>query len=156
MAAPFVDTARITVRAGNGGNGAVAFHREKYVANGGPDGGDGGRGGSIVLVTDRNLSTLMDFRYKRKYVAENGADGSGARRTGKDGKDLIIRVPDGTVIRDAETQQIIQDMSGCARYVLHGAAEAAGATSISPPPPVRRLVSPRLACLARVGRWCWS
>ena len=118
MAAPFVDTARITVRAGNGGNGAVAFHREKYVANGGPDGGDGGRGGSIVLVTDRNLSTLMDFRYKRKYVAENGADGSGARRTGKDGKDLIIRVPDGTVIRDAETQQIIQDMSGCARYVL--------------------------------------
>ena len=118
MAAPFVDTARITVRAGNGGNGAVAFHREKYVANGGPDGGDGGRGGSIVLVTDRNLSTLMDFRYKRKYVAENGADGSGARRTGKDGKDLIIRVPEGTVIRDAETQQIIQDMSGCARYVL--------------------------------------
>ena len=118
MAAPFVDTAKITVRAGNGGNGAVAFHREKYVANGGPDGGDGGRGGSIVLVTDRNLSTLMDFRYKRKYVAENGADGSGARRTGKDGKDLIIRVPDGTVIRDAETQQIIQDMSGCTRYVL--------------------------------------
>ena len=115
MAAPFVDTARITVRAGNGGNGAVAFHREKYVANGGPDGGDGGRGGSIVLVTDRNLSTLMDFRYKRKYVAENGADGSGARRTGKDGKDLIIRVPDGTVIRDAETQQISQDMSGCTR-----------------------------------------
>ena len=118
MAAPFVDTARITVRAGNGGNGAVAFHREKYVANGGPDGGDGGRGGNIVLVTDRNLSTLMDFRYKRKYVAENGADGSGARRTGKDGKDLIIRVPEGTVIRDAETQQIIQDMSGCERYVL--------------------------------------
>ena len=118
MAAPFVDTARITVRAGNGGNGAVAFHREKYVANGGPDGGDGGRGGSIVLVTDRNLSTLMDFRYKRKYVAENGADGSGARRTGKDGKDLVIRVPEGTVIRDAETQQIIQDMSGCGRYVL--------------------------------------
>ena len=118
MAAPFVDTARITVRAGNGGNGAVAFHREKYVANGGPDGGDGGRGGSIVLVTDRNLSTLMDFRYKRKYVAENGADGSGARRTGKDGKDLVIRVPEGTVIRDAETQQIIQDMSGCERYVL--------------------------------------
>ena len=118
MAAPFVDTARITVRAGNGGNGAVAFHREKYVANGGPDGGDGGRGGSIVLVTDRNLSTLMDFRYKRKYVAENGADGSGARRTGKDGKDLVIRVPEGTVIRDAETQQIIQDMSGCERYML--------------------------------------
>ena len=121
MAAPFVDTARITVRAGNGGNGAVAFHREKYIANGGPDGGDGGKGGSIVLVPDRNLSTLMDFRYKRKYVAENGADGSGSRRTGKDGKDLIIRVPEGTVVRDPESGQIIQDMSGCDRYVLaHG------------------------------------
>ncbi len=118
MAAPFVDTARITVRAGNGGNGAVAFHREKYIANGGPDGGDGGKGGSIVLVPDRNLSTLMDFRYKRKYVAENGADGSGSRRTGKDGKDLIIRVPEGTVVRDPESGQIIQDMSGCDRYVL--------------------------------------
>ena len=118
MAAPFVDTARITVRAGNGGNGAVAFHREKYIANGGPDGGDGGKGGSIVLVPDRSLSTLMDFRYKRKYVAENGADGSGSRRTGKDGKDLIIRVPEGTVVRDPESGQIIQDMSGCDRYVL--------------------------------------
>ena len=79
MAAGFIDKARITVRAGNGGNGAVAFHREKYIANGGPDGGDGGRGGNIVLVVDDNMSTLMDFRYKRKYVAPNGQDGSGAR-----------------------------------------------------------------------------
>ena len=118
MAAPFVDTAKITVRAGNGGNGAVAFHREKYIANGGPDGGDGGKGGSIVLVPDRSLSTLMDFRYKRKYVAENGADGSGSRKTGRDGKDLVIRVPEGTVVRDPESGQIIQDMSGCDRYVL--------------------------------------
>ena len=118
MAAPFVDTARITVRAGNGGNGAVAFHREKYITNGGPAGGDGGRGGSIVLVPDRSLSTLMDFRYKRKYVAENGADGSGSRKTGRDGKDLVIRVPEGTVVRDPESGQIIQDMSGCDRYVL--------------------------------------
>jgi GTP-binding protein len=118
MAAPFVDTAKITVRAGNGGNGAVAFHREKYITNGGPDGGDGGRGGSVVLVPDRSLSTLMDFRYKRKYTAENGADGSGSRKTGKDGKDLVIRVPEGTVVRDPESGQIIQDMSGCDRYVL--------------------------------------
>lgn len=118
MAAPFVDTAKITVRAGNGGNGAVAFHREKYVTNGGPDGGDGGRGGSIILVPDHNMSTLMDFRYKRKYVAENGADGSGAKKSGKDGKDLLIRVPQGTVLRDPETRQIIQDMSDCDRYVL--------------------------------------
>ena len=118
MAAPFVDTAKITVRAGNGGNGAVAFHREKYITNGGPDGGDGGRGGSVVLVPDRSLSTLMDFRYKRKYTAENGADGSGSRKTGRDGRDLVIRVPEGTVVRDPESGQIIQDMSGCDRYVL--------------------------------------
>lgn len=118
MAAPFVDTAAITVRAGNGGNGAVAFHREKYITNGGPDGGDGGRGGSIILMPDHSLSTLMDFRYKRKYIAENGVDGSGGKKSGKDGKDLIIRVPEGTVVRDPETHQIIQDMTGCDRYVL--------------------------------------
>ena len=77
--ASFVDKARITVKAGNGGNGAIAFHREKYVAAGGPDGGDGGRGGDIVFVVDDNMSTLMDFRYKRKYVAGNGMDGQGKR-----------------------------------------------------------------------------
>ncbi|MCD7856942.1 MAG: GTPase ObgE [Clostridiales bacterium] len=118
MAAAFVDTANITVRAGNGGNGAVAFHREKYVTNGGPDGGDGGRGGSVVLVPDSNLSTLMDFRYKRKYLAENGADGTSGRKSGRDGKDLIIRVPEGTVVRDTATGAVIQDMTGCDRFVL--------------------------------------
>ena len=114
----FVDTAEIMVRAGKGGNGAVAFHREKYVMAGGPDGGDGGRGGDIVLKTDTNMSTLMDFRYKRKYVAENGADGSGRSRTGKDGKDLVIRVPNGTVLREKETGAIIVDMSGVDTFVL--------------------------------------
>ncbi|MDR2571961.1 MAG: GTPase ObgE [Oscillospiraceae bacterium] len=108
----FVDKAGITVKAGNGGNGAVAFHREKYVSAGGPDGGDGGRGGSIIISVDTNMSTLMDFRYKRKYVAGNGADGSGKNKKGKDGKDLIIRVPSGTVIRDKETSAVIADMSG--------------------------------------------
>ena len=88
----FVDKVNITVRAGNGGNGVVSFHREKYVTNGGPDGGDGGRGGSIVLRADPNMSTLMDFRYKRKYVAQNGSDGSGKRCSGRDGEDLVIRV----------------------------------------------------------------
>ena len=112
MANQFIDTARITVRAGSGGNGAVAFHREKYVAAGGPDGGDGGRGGNIVLRVDSHMSTLMDFRYKRKYVAENGQDGSGKRCSGKDGQPLVIRVPRGTVVRDAETREIICDMSG--------------------------------------------
>ena len=98
MATTFIDKARITVRAGNGGNGAVAFHREKYVAAGGPDGGDGGRGGSIILQVDDNMSTLMDFRYKRKYVAENGVDGQGGRKSGKDGQSLTIRVPRGTLM----------------------------------------------------------
>ena len=118
MAAPFVDTAKITVRSGNGGNGVVSFHREKYVAAGGPDGGDGGRGGNVVVVADDHMSTLMDFRYKRKYVAENGMDGSGKRCTGKNGTDLVLKVPRGTVIRDAETQEIIQDISGDEPFIL--------------------------------------
>ena len=118
MATTFIDKARITVRAGNGGNGAVAFHREKYVAAGGPDGGDGGKGGSIILQVDDNMSTLMDFRYKRKYTAPNGVDGSGSRKSGKDGGDLVIRVPRGTVVRDTETNEIIHDMSDAEPFVL--------------------------------------
>ena len=118
MATAFVDKARITVKAGNGGNGCVSFHREKYIAAGGPDGGDGGNGGHIILQVDDNLSTLMDFRYKRKYTAENGVDGAGQRKSGKDGKSLTIRVPRGTLVRDAETNEIIQDMSGDEPYIL--------------------------------------
>ena len=118
MAAAFVDTAKITVRSGKGGNGAVSFHREKYVAAGGPDGGDGGRGGNIVLQVDDHLSTLMDFRYKRKYVAGNGMDGSGKRCSGRDGEDLVIKVPLGTVVRDAASGQIIRDMSDHQPFVL--------------------------------------
>ncbi len=114
----FVDKVKISVRAGNGGNGAVAFHREKYVAQGGPDGGDGGTGGSVVLRVDDNLSTLMDFRYKRKYVAPNGGDGEGGRRRGKNGEDLIILVPRGTVVRDEQTNEIIKDMSDSQDFVL--------------------------------------
>lgn len=118
MAAPFVDTARITVKAGSGGNGAVAFHREKYVAAGGPDGGDGGRGGSVILEINEHMSTLMDFRYKRKYTAANGTDGGGKRCTGRNGADLVLRVPRGTIIRDAATQEIIHDMSDDAPFIL--------------------------------------
>jgi len=114
----FVDKVRISVKAGNGGNGAVAFHREKFVAQGGPDGGDGGIGGSVVLRVDDNMSTLMDFRYKRKYTAPNGADGEGGRRRGKNGEDLIILVPRGTVVRDADTNEIIKDMSDSADFIL--------------------------------------
>ncbi|MBQ5740052.1 MAG: GTPase ObgE [Oscillospiraceae bacterium] len=118
MATEFIDKARISVKAGKGGNGAVSFHREKYVAAGGPDGGDGGDGGSIVLQVDDNMSTLMDFRYKRKYSAENGVDGMSGRKFGRKGKDLVIRVPRGTLVRDAESGEIIKDMSTSEPYVL--------------------------------------
>ena len=152
MASSFVDTARITVRSGNGGNGVVSFHREKYVAAGGPDGGDGGRGGNVVVEINDHMSTLMDFRYKRKYVAANGMDGQGKRCTGKDGEDLILRVPRGTVIRDAETREIIKDMSDDAPFILcRGGRGGAGATSTSPPPPARYPALPRRASPARAG-----
>ena len=118
MATSFIDKARIYCRAGKGGNGAVAFHREKYVAAGGPDGGDGGNGGNVVLVVDDNMSTLMDFRYKRRYIAENGMDGQGSRKYGKKGSDLTIRVPRGTVVRDFETNEIIKDMSDSEPFIL--------------------------------------
>ena len=108
----FVDSAKIKIKAGNGGNGAVAFHREKYVASGGPDGGDGGKGGDIVFQVDDHLATLADFRYKTKYSAENGSNGSGGRRSGKWGKDFIIKVPRGTVIKEAESGVVLADMSG--------------------------------------------
>jgi GTP-binding protein len=114
----FVDKVTITVRAGSGGNGAIAFHREKYVAAGGPDGGDGGRGGNIVVVVDPSMSTLLDFRYKRKFVAPNGMPGQGKRCSGKDGEDVILRVPKGTLLRDKETGSIIQDMSATDRFIL--------------------------------------
>ena len=107
----FVDIAKISIKAGDGGNGKVSFHREKYVAAGGPDGGDGGKGGNVVFVVDGHLSTLMDFTYRRKYVAENGQGGMQKKSFGKDGKDLIIRVPKGTLIKDAETGKLIKDMS---------------------------------------------
>ena len=111
MSNMFVDKVRITVIGGRGGDGAVAFHREKYVASGGPDGGDGGHGGSVVLRVNDNMSTLLDFRYKRKYAAACGMNGAGMKCSGKRGENLIIQVPRGTVVRDAETNQIIVDMS---------------------------------------------
>lgn len=107
----FVDIAKIHIRAGTGGNGAVSFHREKYIAAGGPDGGDGGAGGNIVFQVDDNLSTLLDFRYKRKYAAEDGAPGAGKNCTGKSGRDLVIRVPRGTLIRESESGLLLHDMS---------------------------------------------
>ena len=114
----FVDIAKIHLKAGNGGDGAVSFHREKYVAAGGPDGGDGGKGGDIVFKADSNLSTLADFRYKRKYTAESGQNGGTSRCTGKSAQNLVISVPIGTLVKDAETGRIIADISDSEPVVI--------------------------------------
>lgn len=114
----FIDTATIWLHAGKGGDGAVTFHREKYVAAGGPDGGDGGRGGDILFVADDNLSTLMDFRYKRKYTAPDGENGRAKRQSGADADDLVIRVPRGTVLKEAESGLVIADLSGSEPVVV--------------------------------------
>lgn len=107
----FVDKAKIKIKAGDGGDGAVSFHREKYVAAGGPDGGDGGKGGDVVFVVDDNFSTLIDFRYKRKYFAQNGDPGGMKNCSGRNAEDLVIKVPRGTLIRDANTGRLIADIS---------------------------------------------
>ena len=114
----FIDTATIWLYAGKGGDGAVTFHREKFVAAGGPDGGDGGRGGDIIFVADDNLSTLMDFRYKRKYTAPDGENGRAKRMSGADGDDLVIRVPRGTVLKEAETDLVVADLTGSEPVVV--------------------------------------
>ena len=114
----FVDKAVIKIKAGDGGDGAVSFHREKYVAAGGPDGGDGGKGGDVVFVVDDSMATLIDFRYKRKFTAERGQDGSSRNCTGKNAPDLIIKVPRGTLVRESATGRIMADMSSDEPKVL--------------------------------------
>ncbi|HBI85559.1 MAG TPA: GTPase CgtA [Ruminococcus sp.] len=114
----FVDQAKIHIEAGRGGDGAVSFHREKYVAAGGPDGGDGGKGGDVVFIADDHFSSLISFRYKRKYVAENGQNGAAKRCTGKSAPDLVIKVPRGTVVREAETGRVMADLSGDEPVIL--------------------------------------
>jgi len=106
----FIDKAIILIKAGYGGNGIISFRREKYIPKGGPDGGNGGNGGNIIIRADKQLTTLMDFRYKHKYYAESGEHGMGANKTGKTGKDIILRVPAGTVIKDADSNELIADL----------------------------------------------
>ena len=118
----FIDYAKIIIGSGKGGNGAITFRREKYIANGGPDGGDGGKGGSVYFRVDLGLNTLIDFKYKKKYLAKDGEAGSGNRKTGKGGEDLYIDVPQGTVVRDEETGKVIADLSkeGQVECILRG------------------------------------
>lgn len=131
----FVDTAKIYIKSGNGGSGAVSFHREKYMPSGGPDGGDGGNGGDVVFVADSDLRTLLDFRYTRKYKAHDGENGRGDMRKGKRGEDVVIKVPRGTVIRDAESGRVIADMFAPdeRRVVLSGGAGGKGNARFATP-----------------------
>ena len=114
----FADRARIIIKSGKGGDGHVSFRREKYVPDGGPDGGDGGKGGDVIFVVDEGLNTLTDYRHKRKFAAEPGQEGGKKNCHGKNGQDLILKVPEGTVIKDAETDRVIADMSGDNKRVV--------------------------------------
>jgi GTPase len=107
----FIDKAKIFVKSGNGGDGAISFRREKYVPLGGPDGGDGGRGGNVIFEVDPGLTTLLDFKYQKKFAAEHGGNGQGSKCYGKDGKDLVVKVPMGTIIKDFESDKVIADLS---------------------------------------------
>ena len=157
MANTFIDTARILVKSGAGGNGAVAFHREKYVAAGGPDGGDGGRGGDVILQVDDHMSTLMDFRYKRKYVAENGGDGAGKRCSGKNG---AAPDPEGAAGHRGPGCGDERDHRG---HVLRRALRPLprrqrrlGQQAFRHPHPPGAPASPRPVCPDKNGRCCWS
>lgn len=114
----FIDVAKIRIKAGDGGAGAIAFHREKYVAAGGPDGGDGGKGGDVIFVADTNLSTLVDFKYKRRFLADGGEPGGTKNCSGKNAKDLIIKVPKGTIVKHAESGRVMADLSGSEPVIL--------------------------------------
>ena len=122
----FLDIATIFVKPGNGGDGAVSFHTEKYVAKGGPDGGDGGKGGDIIFVADANSSTLIDFRFAKHFRAENGANGSGKNCTGRSGQDLVIKVPRGTVVKDKQTGDVLADTPQGAALFADGREDGRG------------------------------
>ena len=146
----FVDTAQITVKAGKGGNGLVSFHREKYVPAGGPDGGDGGKGGNVVFVADNKLTTLMDFRYRKTYSAPNGQDGRAGKCSGKAGEDIIVRVPEGTIIRDAATGKVMADMTGENKTFIAARGGNGGWGNVHFATPVRQ--APKIAKPGQLGQ----
>ncbi|MDP2362160.1 MAG: GTPase ObgE [Ignavibacteria bacterium] len=145
----FIDYAQIEVSSGNGGDGAVAFRREKFVPKGGPSGGNGGNGGSVLFETHSNLSTLLDFKYKRKYFAESGRPGANSLKDGKNGEDVLIKVPIGTIIKDAETGKILFDLSepGVTTIFAKGGAGGKGNSNFATP--TRR--TPRFATNGKPG-----
>lgn len=149
----FVDQAKINIKSGNGGNGCVSFRREKYVPNGGPDGGDGGRGGDIIFKVDDGLNTLYDFRHKKHFKASSGEPGKGNRMHGKDGDDLIVRVPLGTIIREAETGQVIIDMAypGMEEKLLRGGRGGKGNQHYATP----TMQIPKYAQPGKSGKEIW-
>lgn len=161
----FLDTAKLFVKSGDGGNGSISFRREKYIPLGGPDGGDGGKGGNVILVVDSQMTTLLDFKYKKKFIAERGTNGSGSKCYGKDGEDLYIKVPMGTIIRDVETDKIMADLShaGDTYVVCRGGKGGKGNTKFATPtrqapnfaepgmPGEERWISLELKLLADVG-----
>lgn len=161
----FIDQATITVKAGKGGNGCVSFRREKYIPKGGPDGGNGGNGGSIILRANKQLTTLLDYRYKRHYHGENGENGKGANKTGKSGDDTILEVPVGTIVKDSDTKKILADLVEHGDEVVvakggrggRGNAEFATSTNQAPrtaeqgKPGEERIIELELKLLADVG-----
>lgn len=138
-----VDKAKIYIKAGDGGDGRVSFRREKYIPNGGPDGGDGGKGGDVIFVVDPNMRTLMDFRYKRKHIAENGAMGGTNNCYGKSGKDIYIKVPAGTVVRDADKKYLIGDLKESGQEVIVAKGGKGGKGNANFATPTRQI--PRFA-----------
>lgn len=145
----FIDYAEIEVFAGNGGDGAVTFRREKYVPKGGPSGGNGGKGGDVIIESDPNLSTLLDFKYKRKYKAGNGSPGGSSLKDGKNGADVIIKVPTGTMIKDAETNELLFDLSGDTNRVIIAKGGKGGKGNSNFATPTRR--TPRFAEPGKAG-----
>ncbi|NMA96232.1 MAG: GTPase ObgE [Clostridiales bacterium] len=149
----FVDMAKILVKSGDGGNGAVSFRREKFVPHGGPDGGDGGRGGNIIIKADSSMRTLLDFKYKKRYIAENGMNGHGKRMTGRDGEDLIIKLPLGTVVKSSESGIVIVDLmeEGQTKVVVRGGRGGKGNAKFATP--TRK--APRFAQEGEKGNDIW-
>ena len=153
----FADRAKIVIRSGKGGDGHVSFRRELFVPNGGPDGGDGGRGGDVIFEVDEGLNTLNEFRHKRKYAAQNGEQGGKKRCHGADGKDITLRVPEGTVVYEAESGKVIADMSGeNRRQVILKAVAAVKETCTMQLPPCRFRSTRSQASRPRSWKYVWN